>query len=161
MGSVSPRSHFVFFSSLPDSLEPNSTASANGMSIVVLAPSLSQRAMPPGQTIAASCIFLRADEAAGMTTRGREALLPATAVEAWDERWAMPEGRADWHVTTPSKSVVCRPFRDSPLEENVFNPHSLRGDLPEPLFCANRDALTALRLLIFLRHRLPSRRAGP
>ena len=37
--------------------------------------------------------------------------MPATAVEAWDERWAMPESRADWHVTTPSKSVVCRPFR--------------------------------------------------
>jgi len=37
--------------------------------------------------------------------------MPATAVETWDERWAMPEGRADWHVTTPSKLVVCRPFR--------------------------------------------------
>jgi hypothetical protein len=23
----------------------------------------------------------------------------------------MPKGRADWHVTTPSKLVVCRPFR--------------------------------------------------
>jgi hypothetical protein len=37
--------------------------------------------------------------------------MPATAVEAWDERWAMPEGRADWQFTTPSKLVACRPFR--------------------------------------------------
>jgi tellurite methyltransferase len=26
----------------------------------------------------------------------------ATAVEAWDERWAMPEGRADWLVPDPA-----------------------------------------------------------
>ena len=36
--------------------------------------------------------------------------MAATAVEAWDERWKMPEGRADWHVTTPSKLVVCRKY---------------------------------------------------
>jgi hypothetical protein len=33
--------------------------------------------------------------AGGWPTRGREAQMPATAVEAWDERWATPEGRID------------------------------------------------------------------
>jgi tellurite methyltransferase len=28
--------------------------------------------------------------------------MAATAVEAWDERWAMPEGRADWLVPDPA-----------------------------------------------------------
>jgi hypothetical protein len=27
--------------------------------------------------------------------------MTATAVEAWDERWATPEGRADWLVPHP------------------------------------------------------------
>jgi hypothetical protein len=26
--------------------------------------------------------------------------MAATAVEAWDERWATPEGRADWLMPT-------------------------------------------------------------
>src|SRR5215472_8745523 len=72
--------------------------------------------------------------------------MPATAVEAWDERWAMLEGRADWHVTTPSKLVVCRPF-DSPLEGNgfellvprstrsvVLTPDDMAGQYPSCLF---------------------------
>ena len=28
--------------------------------------------------------------------------MAATAVEAWDERWATPEGRADWLVPHPA-----------------------------------------------------------
>src|SRR6266853_6583987 len=32
----------------------------------------------------------------------------------------MPKGRADWHVTTPSKLVVSAISSDSPLEEDGF-----------------------------------------
>ena len=31
--------------------------------------------------------------------------MTATAVEAWDERWATPEGRADWLVSHPMVAV--------------------------------------------------------
>jgi tellurite methyltransferase len=34
--------------------------------------------------------------------QGGEAQMAATAVEAWDERWATPEGRADWLVPHPA-----------------------------------------------------------
>jgi tellurite methyltransferase len=30
----------------------------------------------------------------------------ATAVEAWEERWATPEGRADWLVPHPAVAVL-------------------------------------------------------
>jgi tellurite methyltransferase len=30
----------------------------------------------------------------------------ATAVEAWDERWATPEGRADWLVPDPAVTAL-------------------------------------------------------
>ena len=37
----------------------------------------------------------------------REAQMAATAVEAWDERWATPEGRADWWlVPHPAVAAV-------------------------------------------------------
>jgi tellurite methyltransferase len=32
--------------------------------------------------------------------------MAATAVEAWDERWAMPEGRADWLVPDPAVAAL-------------------------------------------------------
>src|SRR5690348_16312143 len=32
--------------------------------------------------------------------------MAATAVEAWDERWATPEGRADWLVPHPAVAAV-------------------------------------------------------
>jgi SAM-dependent methyltransferase len=32
--------------------------------------------------------------------------MPATAVEAWDERWATPEGRADWLVPHPAVAAL-------------------------------------------------------
>jgi hypothetical protein len=35
---------------------------------------------------------------------GGEARMAATTVEAWDERWATPEGRADWLV--PDSAVA-------------------------------------------------------
>jgi hypothetical protein len=35
----------------------------------------------------------------------REAQM-ATAVEAWEERWATPEGRADWLVPHPAVAVL-------------------------------------------------------
>ena len=54
--------------------------------------------------------------------------MPATAVEAWDERWAMPEGRADRHVTTPSQvGGVSAISSDSPLEGDGFEPSVPRG----------------------------------
>jgi SAM-dependent methyltransferase len=35
-----------------------------------------------------------------------EARMAATAVEAWDERWATPEGRADWLVPHPAVAAL-------------------------------------------------------
>jgi SAM-dependent methyltransferase len=32
--------------------------------------------------------------------------MAATAVEAWDEQWALPEGRADWLVPQPAVTAV-------------------------------------------------------
>src|SRR5689334_18389727 len=32
--------------------------------------------------------------------------MAATAVEAWDERWATPEGRADWLVPHPAVAAL-------------------------------------------------------
>jgi len=32
--------------------------------------------------------------------------MTATAVEAWDERWATPEGRADWQVPDPGVAAL-------------------------------------------------------
>lgn len=32
--------------------------------------------------------------------------MTATAVEAWDERWATPEGRADWLVPHPAVAAM-------------------------------------------------------
>src|SRR5258708_16617985 len=32
--------------------------------------------------------------------------MAATAVEAWDERWATPEGRADWLVPHPAVATL-------------------------------------------------------
>src|SRR5215467_5046804 len=32
--------------------------------------------------------------------------MEATAVEAWDERWATPEGRADWLVPHPAVAAL-------------------------------------------------------
>src|SRR5439155_23435449 len=32
--------------------------------------------------------------------------MAATAVEAWDERWATPEGRVDWLVPHPAVAAV-------------------------------------------------------
>jgi protein-L-isoaspartate O-methyltransferase len=32
--------------------------------------------------------------------------MAATAVEAWDERWATPEGRADWLVPHPAMAAL-------------------------------------------------------
>ena len=32
--------------------------------------------------------------------------MAATAVEAWDERWATPEGRADWMVPHPAVAAL-------------------------------------------------------
>jgi SAM-dependent methyltransferase len=32
--------------------------------------------------------------------------MTATAVEAWDERWATPEGRADWLVPHPTVTAL-------------------------------------------------------
>ena len=34
--------------------------------------------------------------------------MTATAVEAWDERWATPEGRADWLVPHPAVAAMLR-----------------------------------------------------
>jgi SAM-dependent methyltransferase len=41
-------------------------------------------------------------------TAGREAQMVATAVEAWDERRMMPEGRADWLVPHPAMVPVLK-----------------------------------------------------
>jgi tellurite methyltransferase len=32
--------------------------------------------------------------------------MAATAVEAWDERWATPEGRADWLAPHPAVAAL-------------------------------------------------------
>ena len=32
--------------------------------------------------------------------------MTATAVEAWDDRWATPEGRADWLVPDPAVTAL-------------------------------------------------------
>jgi hypothetical protein len=32
--------------------------------------------------------------------------MAATAVEAWDERWARPEGRADWLMPHPAVAAL-------------------------------------------------------
>jgi hypothetical protein len=32
--------------------------------------------------------------------------MAATAVEAWDERWATPEGRADWLMPHPAVAAL-------------------------------------------------------
>jgi hypothetical protein len=32
--------------------------------------------------------------------------MAATAVEAWDERWTTPEGRADWLVPHPAVAAL-------------------------------------------------------
>src|ERR1700730_247074 len=32
--------------------------------------------------------------------------MAATAVEAWDDRWATPEGRADWLVPHPAVAAL-------------------------------------------------------
>src|SRR5438477_7596117 len=37
---------------------------------------------------------------------GGEAQMTATAVEAWDERWATPEGRADWLAPHPAVAAL-------------------------------------------------------
>ena len=39
-------------------------------------------------------------------TVGRRAQMAVTAVEAWDERWATPEGRADWLAPHPAVSAL-------------------------------------------------------
>jgi len=33
-------------------------------------------------------------------------MMAATAIEAWDERWATPEGRADWLVPDPAVAAL-------------------------------------------------------
>src|SRR5690348_5106580 len=37
---------------------------------------------------------------------GRKAAMGVTAVEAWDERWATPEGRADWLLPDPAVAAL-------------------------------------------------------
>jgi len=38
--------------------------------------------------------------------QGAEAQMAATAVEAWDERWTTPQGRADWLVPHPAVTAL-------------------------------------------------------
>lgn len=38
--------------------------------------------------------------------QGAEAQMAATAVEAWDERWTTPKGRADWLVWTGPFAMI-------------------------------------------------------
>jgi SAM-dependent methyltransferase len=42
----------------------------------------------------------------GRSTAENEAKMTATAVEAWDERWATPEGRADWRMPDPAVTAL-------------------------------------------------------
>jgi hypothetical protein len=57
---------------------------------------LGEMAMPPGAGHYRLVHFTSSMKAAGAwPTRAREAQMPATAVEAWDERWVTPEGRVD------------------------------------------------------------------
>ena len=40
--------------------------------------------------------------------------MTATAVEAWNERWATPEGRADWLAPHPAVAAVV-PMLKAPI----------------------------------------------
>jgi len=68
--------------------------------------------------------------------------MTATAVEAWDERWATPEGRAEWLVPHPAVAAMV-PMLKARGAQHVLD-----------LGCGiGRHAL------LFAEHGLPSRRS--
>jgi tellurite methyltransferase len=46
--------------------------------------------------------------------------MAATAVEAWDERWATPEGRADWLAPHPAVTALV-PLLQARGAQNVLD----------------------------------------
>jgi protein-L-isoaspartate O-methyltransferase len=67
-------------------------------------PPLGEMALAPGRPFPPRASALRAYDASQSTVG--EAQMVATAVEAWDERWAMPEGRSDWLVPHPAVAAL-------------------------------------------------------
>jgi 2-polyprenyl-3-methyl-5-hydroxy-6-metoxy-1,4-benzoquinol methylase len=58
------------------------------------------------QDLSGSRIWLASyDDRQSSRQQDREAQM-ATAVEAWEERWATPEGRADWLVPHPAVAAL-------------------------------------------------------
>jgi len=62
------------------------------------------RAVPIGGKATDREVLAAYDGACGFS--GGEVRMAATAVEAWDERWATPEGRADWLEPHPAVAAL-------------------------------------------------------
>jgi len=71
--------------------------------------------------------------------------MAATAVEAWDERWATPEGRADWLVPHPAVAALV------PVLKARSTQHVL-GALSRQLYRARIESQDSPRVMPLRRH---------
>src|SRR5947207_347788 len=70
--------------------------------------------------------------------------MAATAVEAWDERWATPEGRSDWLMPHPAVAALVPVLkaRGRPVAPDTFIRGS--GAKAHPHYYCDLAGLTAL-----------------
>src|SRR5438045_8838101 len=61
------------------------------------------------------------DDGQSSRRRDRQAQMAATAIEAWDERWATPEGRDDWLVPPPGGGSALVPVLKARGTQHVLD----------------------------------------